>query len=56
MYDQIIDRSTQEQNSPSPAPTAPGAVQPNAPGSATPTRASVAAGGAYDMANGPRAR
>lgn len=52
MYGQIIDRSSQEQNSPSAAPHAPGAIQPDS--SATPAGPAVAAGGAYDMSKDPR--
>jgi hypothetical protein len=52
MYDQVIGRSTQEQNSPSATPEAPGAAQPTS--SLMPSGPAVAAGGAYDMTNGPR--
>lgn len=54
MYGQITNRSTQEQNHPGPAPTAPGAGQPNS--SVMPAGPARAPGGAYDMTSGPRAR
>jgi hypothetical protein len=53
MYGQIIDRSTQEQNSPSAAPRAPGAVQETS--TAMPGAPAVAARGPFDTTNGPRA-
>jgi hypothetical protein len=54
MYGQVIDRSTHEQQSPSPTqPVAPGAVSPTS--TASPTAPAVAPKGAYDTTSGPRA-
>lgn len=52
MYDQVTGRSTEEQNSPSAPPTAPGAARETT--SAMPAGPAAAPGGAYDMTNGPR--
>ncbi len=54
MYNQVIGKSTAEQNGPSPAPNVPGAATPKAPALAEPTKAGVATDGAYDRINGPR--
>ncbi len=46
LYGSVVDRSTQEQRSPSSAPAAPGATRPTSV--ATPARPAAARGGAYD--------
>jgi hypothetical protein len=50
LYQGVIDRSTQEANTPGDSPTAPGATDEGVGGAATPGHEAAVAGGTFDTA------